>query len=198
MLTVSKRPAPHPIFHPIKPGLETLMRLTRLLPALLLAAAVPVLVAMPGLARADDYRVGDIRIERPWARATAGNTRVGAAYFTLEDLGTAPDRLLRVKTPVAGSGELHTHMMHDNVMQMRQVQAIEVHPGTPTVLQPGGLHVMLMDLKQPLKEGDRIPLTLEFERAGTVEIMVSVERAGARGPATHPAGGHGTHKPPGS
>lgn len=173
------------------------MRLSRLLPVLLLAATA----ALPGLARADDYRVGDIRIERPWARATAGNTRIGAAYFSLEDVGAAPDRLLRVTTPVAASGELHTHMMHDNVMQMRPVQAIEIHPGTPTVLQPGGLHVMLMDLKQPLKEGERFPLTLEFERAGTIEVMVSVERAGARGPGnTTPPMGHGTmpHKPPGS
>jgi copper(I)-binding protein len=90
-------------------------------------------------------------------------------------------------------------------MQMRQVAAIEIHPGTPTVLQPGGMHVMLIDLKQPLKEGERIPLTLEFERAGTVEIMVSVERAGARAPGNTPPAnapaGHGgalPHRPPGS
>jgi copper(I)-binding protein len=201
MLTVSKRPAPDPIFPSTTADPETLMRLTpRCLAALLLAVAF----AAPAGAAADDYRVGDIRIERPWARATAGNTRIGAAYFTLEDLGAAPDRLLRVKTPVAASGELHSHMMHDNVMQMRPVEAIEVRPGSPTVLQPGGLHVMLTDLKQPLKEGERIPLTLEFERAGTIEIMVSVERAGARGPANSsghpPAGGHGSmpHRPPGS
>lgn len=179
------------------------MRLTHLLPALVIAAALAPAAVVSTASAADDYRVGDIRIERPWARATPGNSRVGAAYFTLEDLGTAPDKLLRVATPVAATGELHTHMMENNVMQMRPVGAIEVHPGTPTVFQPGGLHVMLMDLKQPLKEGERFPLTLEFERAGKIEVMVSVERAGARAPAgpgapghTPPAG-HG-HRPPGS
>jgi periplasmic copper chaperone A len=165
-----------------------------LVAALLVAAA-----ALP--ARAEDYRAGDLRIERPWARATAGNSRIGAAYFTIEDVGTAPDTLLRVATPLAAAAELHAHSMQNNVMQMRPVAAIEIHPGTPTVLQPGGLHVMLVDLKQPLKEGDRLPLTLEFERAGKVEIMVSVGKAGARGPADTPAGHGGMsmpHRPPGS
>ena len=169
-------------------------------PTLALAALLVVTAAAPALA--EDYRVGDIRIERPWARATAGNSRIGAAYFTLEDVGTAPDRLVRVATPLAAAGELHAHTMQNNVMQMRPVAAIEIHPGTPTVLQPGGLHVMLVDLKQALKEGDRLPLTLEFERAGKVEIMVSVEKAGARGPADPPPAGHGgmsmPHRPPGS
>jgi copper(I)-binding protein len=150
-------------------------------------------------AAAEDYRAGDVRIERPWARATAGNARVGAVYFTLEAVGAAPDRLLWVASPVAAVSELHAHMMHDNVMQMRPVGAIEVNPGTPTVLQPGGLHVMLMELKGPLKEGERIALTLQFERAGRVDIMVPVERAGARGPAGGEGGGMPMHhKPPGS
>jgi copper(I)-binding protein len=167
------------------------MRLARrLLPCLLVLAVV---AAVP--ARAEDYRVGDIRIERPWARATPGNARIGAAYFTLEDVGPSPDRLIRVETPVAAAVELHTHMMHDNVMQMRPVGAIEVHPGTPTVLQPGGLHVMLVDLKAPLKEGDQFPLTLQFERAGRIEIRVPIERAGARGPH---GGETPIHRPHGS
>jgi periplasmic copper chaperone A len=150
----------------------------RLLACLLLGAS-----ALPlGAVQAADYQAGDIRIERPWARATPGQSRIGAAYFTLEDVGAAPDRLIAIETPVAAAAELHTHMLDGNVMQMRPVGAIEVHPGEPTVLQPGGLHVMLVDLKAPLKTGDRFAMTLTFEHAGRVEIMVPVERAGARGP----------------
>jgi copper(I)-binding protein len=161
---------------------------------------LPVLAGLLGVAPAlaEDYRVGDIRIERPWARATAGTVRTGAAYFTLEAIGAAPDRLLGVASPAAAVSELHAHMMHDNVMQMRPVGAIEVNPGTPTVLQPGGLHVMLGELKGPLKEGERFALTLRFERAGEVEIMVPVERAGARGPGDGGGMPMMHHKPPGS
>jgi copper(I)-binding protein len=65
---------------------------------------------------------------------------------------------------------------------MRPVEAIEVTPGAPIVLQPGGLHVMLIGLKAPLKEGERFPLTLTFERAGTIEVEVVVEKLGAMGP----------------
>jgi copper(I)-binding protein len=148
--------------------------------SLCLLAAATLAVATP--AGAEDYRVGDIRIDRPWARATPGQVRIGAAYFTLEDVGGAPDRLLRVESPVAAKGEIHTHMAEGSVMQMRPVGALEIRPGAPTVLQPGGLHVMLIDLKQPLKAGDRFALTLEFEHAGRIEIMVPVERIGARGP----------------
>ncbi|MBI3514367.1 MAG: copper chaperone PCu(A)C [Proteobacteria bacterium] len=162
-----------------------------------LALALVGVLAATAPALAEDYRVGDVRIERPWARATAGNSRVGAAYFTLEAVGATPDRLVKVETPVAAVGELHAHMMHDNVMQMRPVGAVEVQPGAPTVLQPGGLHVMLFDLKDALKAGERFPLTLQFERAGRIEIMVPVERAGARGPGEG-GGSPMHHKPPGS
>jgi copper(I)-binding protein len=166
----------------------------RLAPAL---ALLPTLWLAAPPAAATDSQVGDIRIERPWARATAGNSRIGAVYFTLEAVGAAPDRLLWVQTPMAASAELHTHMMHDNVMQMRPVGAIDVNPGTPTVLEPGGLHVMLIDLKVPLKAGDTFPLALQFERAGRVDIAVPVEPAGARGP--HDGGAMPMHHhPPGS
>ena len=168
----------------------------RHLPPLALLLAGVLAAAAP--AAAEDYRVGDVRIERPWARATAGNSRVGAAYFTLEAVGAAPDRLMRVESLVATTTELHAHMMHDNVMQMRPVGAIEVQPGAPTVLQPGGLHVMLTDLKAPLTAGQRFALTLQFERAGRIEIMVPVERAGARGPGEGGGGMPMHHKPPGS
>jgi copper(I)-binding protein len=153
------------------------MSLSHRLLVCLLLGALPAAAA-----RAEDYRAGDIRVEHPWARATAGNSRIGAAYLTIEDVGSTPDRLVGIETPMAGAAELHAEMLDGNVMQMRPVGAIEIHPGAPTVLQPGGLHVMLMDLKDALKAGDSFPLTLVFERAGKLEITVPVERAGARGP----------------
>jgi periplasmic copper chaperone A len=171
------------------------MSLSHPLRACLLLVGALVLSAA---ARAEDYRAGDIRVEHPWARATAGNARIGAAYLTLDDVGSTPDRLVAIETPVAGAAELHAEMLDGNVMQMRPVGAIEIHPGTPTVLQPGGLHIMLMDLKDALKAGESFPLTLVFERAGRLQISVPVERAGARGPGDAMPMNHPMPMPKGS
>ena len=151
-------------------------------------AALLLLTAAPTLAQQ-----GPIRVETAWARASAGEARNGAAYMTLHNVGTGPDRLLSVTSSVAGKIELHNHIMVGNVAQMRPVDAIEVSPGSPTVLQPGGLHVMLLDLKAPLKAGQSFPVTLTFERAGKVEATVAVQalRAPAPGGGT-PHRGHGS------
>ncbi len=132
-----------------------------------------------------------IRVETAWARASAGEAKNGAAYMTLHNLGAGPDKLLSVASPVAGKIELHNHIMVGNVAQMRPVDAIEVSPGSPTVLQPGGLHVMLLDLKAPLKAGQSFPVTLNFERAGKVEASVAVQAIRAPAP-TAPRHGHGS------
>ena len=121
------------------------------------------------------------KIERPWARATPGNTRTGAVYMTIEP-GAAPDKLVGIATPVAGRAELHTNMMDNSVMQMRPVDTLALQPGSPAVLKPGGYHVMLFDLKQPLKDGEEFPLTLTFAQAGAKQVTVHVEKAGAMGP----------------
>ncbi|MBL8832482.1 MAG: copper chaperone PCu(A)C [Rhodospirillales bacterium] len=134
---------------------------------------------------------GPIRVETAWARASAGEAKNGAAYLTLHNTGTAPDKLLSAASPVAGKVELHNHIMVGNVAQMRPVDAIEVSPGSPTVLQPGGLHVMLLDLKAPLKAGQSFPVTLTFERAGKIEANVAVQAIRAPAP-TAPRHGHGS------
>ena len=118
-----------------------------------------------------------IDVQDAWARATLGQARTGAAYLTLSALGTTTDRLVAASSPVAAKTELHNHIMVGNVAQMRQVDAIEVAPGSPTLLQPGGLHVMLIDLKAPLQGGASFPLTLTFEKAGAITVQVAV-RAG--------------------
>ncbi len=131
-------------------------------------AAFAALLAFPALA-------ADIKVDDAWARPTLGQARNGAAYLTITTTGT-PDRLVAVSAPVAGKAELHTMTMNNNVMQMRPVDAIQVTPGTEVKLQPGGLHVMLLDLKSPLKLGDKFPLTLKFERGGEVEVRVEVRQ----------------------
>lgn len=120
------------------------------------------------------------RVEKAWARATPGSATTGAAYLTIE--ASRPDRLVGVSTPVAGRAELHAHENDHGVMHMHPVDGVAVQPGVPTVLKPGGIHVMLLQLKQPLKQGETFPLTLRFEKAGTREVTVHVEKPGAAGP----------------
>lgn len=165
---------------------------------LILAAAFAGL----GAAEAADMKAGPIMVSDTWARASATPAmKTGAAFAVLANQGAEMDRLVAAESPVAEKVELHTHAMDGGVMRMRQVEAIEVHPGTPTVLQPGGLHVMFIGLRAPLKEGSAIPLTLIFEKAGRIEVSTDVLAPGAmgRGPqAPMPGMGHGMgHKPAG-
>ena len=106
--------------------------------------------------------------------------------MTITNQGTEVDRLLKVASPVAKKAETHTIETEGGVMKMRPVRAIEVSPGEPSVLKPGGLHIMLMGLKAPLKEGQEFPLTLSFEKAGSIEVEVVVQRAGAMAPRPRP------------
>jgi copper(I)-binding protein len=142
----------------------------------ILIAAFAALLAFPAFA-------ADIKVDDAWARPTLGQARNGAAYLTISTTGTA-DRLIAASAPVAGKTELHTMTMNNNVMQMRPVDAIQVTPGMAVKLQPGGLHVMLLDLKSPLKLGEKFPLTLKFERGGEIQVQVEVRQPRA-------AGGHG-------
>jgi copper(I)-binding protein len=151
--------------------------------ALALAAA---LIAAPAWA-ADPVKVGALEIEHAWARPSTGPN--GAAYLEIDNKGTAPDRLVAASTTAAAKAELHTHIMDGNIARMRPVDAIEVTPGSATVLKPGGLHIMLVGLKAPLKEGDKVALTLTFENAGKVELSVPVQKMA--GGMEHGGMGHG-------
>ncbi len=136
-------------------------------------------------------RAGDLVIETAWARRPLGAN--GAAYVTVRTEGAEPDRLVGVATDVAGRAELHTHVMEDGVMRMRPLDALEINPGEPAVMRPGGTHVMLMGMKRELSEGERFAVTLRFERAGEVEVMVRVMAPGASGPGSDTDGGHMDH-----
>ncbi len=142
----------------------------------LILLAATFAIAAPALAH--DYMQGDIHIMKPWSRPLPPVSANGAAYMTLVNKGNTPDKLVSVSTPMAMKAELHTHTMEGGMMKMRRVEAIEIVPGKPSVLKPGGHHVMMMGLKEPLVEGKSYPLTLTFERAGTVEGTVRIFEPG--------------------
>ena len=139
-------------------------------------------------------RAGDIEITHPYATPTPAGATNGAAYVaTLENTGKQPDRLLRISTPIAQRAEIHTMAVDaGGVMRMREAAAMDLAPGVPVKMRPGdGYHFMLIGLKQPLKEGDSFPLTMEFERGGKTEVKVVVQvpkghGAGMEGMAGHP------------
>ena len=150
------------------------------LAVLLLACALGV-----GAASAHEYALKSLKIDHPFARATPPGAKTGAVFVTVENTGSQSDRLISVSSPVAGVADLHEMKVDAGVMRMRGVAALEVKPGETLELKPGGYHVMLSELRQPLKVGDKFPLTLKFENAGTVEVSVWVEEMGAGGSAAH-------------
>jgi periplasmic copper chaperone A len=144
-----------------------------------------VLVAGLALAAAASAQTGQVQIENPWARATPGKATIGAAYLTLRS--PTGDRLVSAATPVAGKAELHTMEMSGMVMKMRPLAGIDIPAGQPVSLAPGGLHIMLVGLKKPLRAGQSFALTLTFAKAGSQTVEVPVEKVGAAGPAAMPA-----------
>lgn len=129
---------------------------------------------------ASEFRLGAVQIEHPWARATIGAGRVGVAYMHLKNTGGQGDRLIGAKTPVAEHASLHTHRMTGDIMRMRPVDAIPIPAGGTAMLKPGGLHIMMMRMTRRLKQGEKFPLTLTFERAGTITVEVTVKSATAK------------------
>jgi periplasmic copper chaperone A len=123
---------------------------------------------------------GDVKITDAWARATPGGAQTAAAYVTVES--TAGDRLTGASTPAAQKAEIHEMTMDGNVMKMRPVEGIDLPAGQSVTLKPGGYHIMLTGLAKPLQEGQTFPLTLDFAKAGTRQVTVSVEKVGAMGP----------------
>ncbi len=155
--------------------------------------ALALLFAGAGSALAAEVKLGGLMLEQPWARATPGQAKNGAAYMTIHNAGKADDRLLSAASDRATRVELHNHVNKDGVMQMRQVDAIAVPAGSMAELKPGGLHVMLMGLKAPLKEGESFPLTLTFEQAGSTTVQVKIEAVGSMGSMSGKAMKHTDH-----
>jgi len=144
---------------------------------LLLAAAICLLAS---LAMAEDARIGALEIVHPWARATPKGASTGAAYATIKNTGSVPDRLVGGTVAGAARVEVHEMTMDGNVMRMRELKGgLEIKPGESATLKPGGVHLMLLELKTPLERGKPVKGTLVFERAGTVEVQYDVEAVGA-------------------
>lgn len=134
---------------------------------ILLAAAFAALISSPALA-------ADVTVHDAWARPSPSPMmKAGAAYAVVENTGAA-DRLIAARSDAADRVELHTHIREGDVMRMRQVPEIPVPAKGSVALKPGGYHVMLMELKAPLKEGTRISVTLVFEKAGEITLDVPV------------------------
>ena len=144
-----------------------------------------------GIAAAESYSIGSLQIGNPWARATPKGATVGAGYLTITNNGKEPDRLVGGSAAPASRFEVHTTVVEKGVARMRQIPALEIKPGETVELKPGGMHVMMMGLKQPLKQGQKVKATLVFEKAGPLEIEFTVQGPGASGGSK--AGGHHHH-----
>ncbi|PUA18227.1 copper chaperone PCu(A)C [Glaciimonas sp. PCH181] len=133
-------------------------------------------LALSATAYAHDYKVGALKIDHPYARATMPGQPSGGAYLSIENTGKEADKLLNVASPAAKSAEIHDMKMDGNIMKMREVGEIELRPMSTVVMTPGGgYHIMLMGLTKPLKAGDKFPMTLTFQKAGKIEVSVSVD-----------------------
>jgi copper(I)-binding protein len=155
--------------------------------AAVFALALALLAAAP--AQATDYDVGSILITQPWARATPKGAASGVAYMTVTNNGKTPDRLTCVSSDASVQCQIHTMTMENGVMMMRPVEGgLEIKPGETVTLKPGGFHVMLVNLKHPLEQGNTVKATLKFENAGTVDVEYPIAAIGAAAPGV-PAGG---------
>jgi len=148
--------------------------------ALLRALAVLSLLTVAGAASAHEFKLGNLDIDHPWSRATVPNAKVAAGYLSIKNSGSEADRLVSISTDVAGKAEIHEMSVDSaGVMTMRPVDgALEIPAGGEVKLAPKGLHVMFMELKQQIKEGEKFKATLTFEKAGTVEVEFAVDKMG--------------------
>ena len=138
-------------------------------------------------------QTGNIEIKDAWARATPGGAENGAAYLTL--MSPTGDRLTGVTSPAAAKTQLHEMTNDGGVMKMRELSAIDLPPGQPVTLKPGGAHIMMMGLDHPLRPGESIRLTLRFEKAGTRDVTAAVGKVGAMGPETDSGAMHMQNQP---
>jgi periplasmic copper chaperone A len=148
------------------------------------AACATVVLYLPGTAAyAEDVRAGDLVITQAWSRATPGGAKIGGGYLTIENKGSSPDRLIGGSTAIADKVQVHEMAMNNGVMTMRPLEkGLTIEPGKTVKLAPGGYHLMLVDLNNPLKKGEQVPVTLKFEKAGEVQVSLDVEGIGAQGP----------------
>jgi periplasmic copper chaperone A len=132
----------------------------------------------------DDVKVGSITIAQPWARATPAVVKNSAAFMTLTNAGAA-DKLIGVTSDIAKEIQIHTMATEGGVMKMREISALDIPANGKAELAPGGLHIMLIGLKEGLKEGQKFPLKLKFEKAGDVTVEITAAKPGEQDHAGH-------------
>jgi copper(I)-binding protein len=138
--------------------------------AVLCAAGITALAA-----DAPRYDVGRLSIGHPWSRATEAGRPVGVAYLSITNNGRTADALLRASTPLAAAVQIHETTVADGMARMRPLDEVPIAPGKTVRIEPGGIHLMLIDLTGPLLKGATVPLTLEFRAAGKITVMLHVE-----------------------
>ena len=136
------------------------------------------LMALAGSIQAQEAKVGSIKIENAYVRATAPGQPAAGAFMKIENSGTA-DQLVSASSPAAGEVQLHQMSMEGNVMKMGQVKDIAVPAKGSVDLKPGGYHIMLMNIKAPLRAGETVPVKLKFAKAGEVEVKLPVNAVGS-------------------
>lgn len=160
---------------------------------LLTSAGLAVLMAAAP-AHGEDFKTGSITISNAWARPTIGMVKTGAGYITITNNGAEPDRLVAIEAPgVSQKAELHTHIQEGDIMRMRVVPAIDIPAGGTVAMEPGGFHVMFMQLKDRLAKDGHFQATLDFEKAGKVPVEFTV----ADKPGAMSGGGGHMHMPMG-
>ena len=138
------------------------------------------LLLFPVLASAHDYTLGTLEIGHPWTRATPPTAKAGGGFLTITNTGSTPDRLIAARSTASDKVEIHEMKMDGNVMRMRELEkGLEIPPGATVMLKPGGYHIMFMELKSPLAKDAKVPVTLVFEKAGSIDVEMKVEAMGA-------------------
>ncbi len=166
------------------------------LPLIALAFATALVPAIPAFAHgtaapamhsgAPAIEIGEIAIAGAFTRATLPNAPVAGGFFTITNNGAEDDRLVSVASDIAKETQIHEMAMEGDVMKMRQlVDGLAVPAGEAVALAPGGFHIMFMGLNTAIAEGDVVPLTLTFEKAGTVTVELVAGPAAAAAPASH-------------
>jgi copper(I)-binding protein len=135
------------------------------------------LIASPALAQ--------IKIEDAWSRATAPGAKIAAGYMTINNAAKTPDKLVSASSPAAEKVETHVTVKEGDIFRMREVKGYDIPAGGSFELKPGGAHLMLVNVKAPLKEGDKVPLTLRFQRAGEIKTELHVGRLTDTGKHSH-------------
>jgi periplasmic copper chaperone A len=148
-----------------------------------IAVLVTALSLIAGAASAENFSIDSIEITNPWIRATPRGAGVAGAYMTIVNKGTEAERLMGGSIAGVSRFEVHRMVMDGNVAKMRPVQGgLEIRPGQSVALTPDSFHVMLIGLKQQFQQGQHVKGTLEFQKAGKVDVEFTVESMGATGP----------------